>query len=238
VSAHSAGCMKSEMLQSFFTPGFASNNREDLRGVLLTFDDGWSAAIDEAGPLLEHHGWQATVFVTIDLLDRPHFLGRAALARLNPRVFRIGSHAMTHRMLSLLCEKEIKAELGDSKKQLEDLAGYEIDMLSIPNGAVDQRVRDVAAECGYRFVFDSHVAVERRGFNPLSIGRVAIKQNTPIEAFTRFLATGLARERMLRGLLGVPKNVLGLRRYEMLRKWVFERSAADGNDGGELNALS
>jgi hypothetical protein len=121
-------------------------------------------------------------------------------------------------MLSLLSDADIRAELSDSKRILEDAAGYEVDCLSIPSGAVDERVRRIASECGYRLVFDSEPRVNRSDDSPLAIGRVPLMATTPLSAFRRYVSQRFARERLRRALLGVPKRLLGLRRYEMLRR--------------------
>jgi peptidoglycan/xylan/chitin deacetylase (PgdA/CDA1 family) len=186
--------------------------------TFLTFDDGWLDTCDVGGPVLESRGARAIVFVTTDFIGKPRFLSRQQLSRLPANVFRVGSHAQTHRMLSLLSDEEIRGELADSKKFLEDAMGYEIDALSVPSGAVDGRVRRIANESGYRLVFDSEVRVNRRGDDPLSIGRVAIMHDTPLPAVCRYARGQLGRERARRAVLQFPKRVLGLKRYERLRR--------------------
>jgi peptidoglycan/xylan/chitin deacetylase (PgdA/CDA1 family) len=121
-------------------------------------------------------------------------------------------------MLSLLSEPDIRRELDDSKKALEDLTGYGVDALSIPSGAVDQRVRRIAAECGYRLVFDSEVRVNRRGDSPAAIARVAVTRLTLPHDFRRYVQGRVARERLRRAVLSIPKRILGLSRYEKLRR--------------------
>lgn len=212
-------CLRWEAVRSFYRP----NPQQSLAAgggfpVLLTFDDGWRDAVETGGPLLEQHGCQALIFVTTDFIDRLNSLSRAELSRLDRRTFRVGSHGRSHRMLSLLNDSEIRSELVDSKKLLEDLLGVEVESLSIPSGAVDRRVRCIAQEAGYQFVFDSEVRVNRRGGSPFEIGRVAVMRDTPLPVFRRYVRQQLARERLRRMVLGAPKRVLGLRRYERLRR--------------------
>lgn len=187
-------------------------------GVLLTFDDGWLDGVEVGGPILERYGCGALLFVTTDFLGKPRFLSRGDVGRLDPAVFHVGSHARTHRMLSQLNEDEIRSELSDSKKFLEDVVGYAVETLSIPSGAVDARVRRIAAECGYSYLFDSAVRVNRRGDSPMAIGRVAVMRDTSAAAFDRYLRHRLTRDRLRRAALDVPKRVLGLRGYERLRR--------------------
>jgi peptidoglycan/xylan/chitin deacetylase (PgdA/CDA1 family) len=190
-------------------------------GVLLTFDDGWFDGVHVGGPILERYGCRALLFVTTDFLGKPRFLSRADVGRLDPAVFHVGSHARTHRMLSQLSEAEIRAELSDSRKLLEDLVGYAVETLSIPSGAVDDRVRRIAAECGYAYLFDSSVRVNRRGDSAMAIGRVAVMRDTSPATLDRYLRQRLTRERLRRAALETPKRILGLRRYERVRRWLL-----------------
>ena len=215
-----AHCMRREALEATYGFGRSEQLPRSSSGypVLLTFDDGWRGVVEYGGPILELCRAQAILFVTYEYLNRRHFLSMREVSRLNQDVFQIGSHAMTHRLLSVLDEDEIRAELADSKRGLEDLVGSEVDSLSIPNGAVDQRVRRIAAECGYRFIFDSSVRVNRGRANPLSIGRLAVKRTTPIAAFRRFVQHRTGGEWWRRVMLATPKRLLGLRRYDVLRR--------------------
>lgn len=219
VTASAASFMTADELAPFYSPDRATTLRhENARHVLLTFDDGWADGVHVGGPVLRAAGAQAVLFVTTDFLGKPHFLTRPDLARLDPATFRVGSHARSHRMLSLLAEDEIRAELSDSKKFLEDALGYAVDAISIPSGAVDRRVRRIAAECGYRFVFDSEVRVNRRGDSPFAISRVAVMHDTPLDAMDRYANYRVTRERVRRAVLQAPKRILGLKRYERLRR--------------------
>lgn len=217
VAACGGGCMSWHDLKAFYD-GAAGAKPSPRYPVLLTFDDGWKDAIEQGGPVLEQNRAQAIVFVTTDFIGRQHFLSPGDVSKLDPARFRVGSHARTHRMLSLLSEVEIRSELSDSKKLLEDLVGCEVDALSIPSGAVDRRVRRIATECGYRFAFDSEVRVNRRGDEPIAIARVPIMHNTPTATFQRYVCQRVGPERMRRAVLSAPKRLLGLRRYEKLRR--------------------
>ena len=218
LSAVGGSCMTWGDVTSFYTGSPRPTRPAERFPVLLTFDDGWRDSVEVAGPLLEQHRCSAVLFVTLDFLGRRHFLSRADVSRIGTVALRVGSHARTHRMLSLLPEDEIRAELADSKKALEDLAGYEVDSLSIPSGAVDRRVRRIAAECGYRFVFDSEVRVNSPGDSALAIGRVAVMSGTALPVFRRYVHRRIGREKLRRTVLTAPKRVLGLPRYERLRR--------------------
>jgi peptidoglycan/xylan/chitin deacetylase (PgdA/CDA1 family) len=189
----------------------------DPRPVVLTFDDGWRESVDTAGPILESHGYEAMLFITTDLIGRPHFLARSQMDRLPRHVFRIGSHGRSHRLLSQLAERDIHEELAGSKAYLEDAMGCPVDALSVPGGACDDRVQHIAAEIGYRFMFTSRVQANARGQDARAIGRIAIRQSTSLDAFRRIVLQQLGRERLRQWFVQAPKRLLGDARYQRLR---------------------
>src|SRR6266550_545723 len=109
-------------------------------GVVLTFDDGWRGAVERAAPALAERRMPAFFFVATDMIDRRYFAGEAQWRALDSTLFTIGSHGVTHRMLSDLPSGEIRAELRDSRRRLEDLLDRPVRWLSLPGGAVSRRV--------------------------------------------------------------------------------------------------
>jgi peptidoglycan/xylan/chitin deacetylase (PgdA/CDA1 family) len=221
ISASGGWCLRAEQLRSFFSPVPEPEVFEQGFPVLLSFDDGWQESVETAGPILEAHASQAFLFVTTGFVGRSFFLDRRHLQNLPKSQFQLGSHAQSHRLLSLLPEDEIRAELRDSKAFLEDISGSTIDSLSLPGGAIDDRVRRIAQEVGYRFLFTSDIHVNTRQTSPLAIGRLAIKRNTSSADLRRYVRQQFVRERLSRSLLGAPKRLLGLARYEKLRRAVL-----------------
>src|SRR5207302_8119763 len=68
-------------------------------GVVLTFDDGWRGAVERAAPALAERGMPAFFFVATDLIERRYFAGEAQWRALDPTLFPIGSHRVTHRVV-------------------------------------------------------------------------------------------------------------------------------------------
>lgn len=65
----------------------------------------------------------------------------------------IGSHGMSHRLLTLLPGEDLLAELRDSRRRIGEVLGKEPRLLAYPNGERDGRVRDAARGAGYEFAF-------------------------------------------------------------------------------------
>jgi peptidoglycan/xylan/chitin deacetylase (PgdA/CDA1 family) len=61
----------------------------------------------------------------------------------------IGSHGCSHKIMTKLNSDEIRRELVNSKKLLEEKTDKEITLLAYPNGDHDSRVRQLAGKTGY-----------------------------------------------------------------------------------------
>jgi len=111
----------------------------------ITFDDAYVDVCDIAAPILEKHGFQATVFVTTDVVGMENTWNPKAnyfrrhmnwgqLADLMARGFEIASHGCSHRCMLKLPESEVQHEVVDSKKVIEDRLGVSVRTFSYPYG--------------------------------------------------------------------------------------------------------
>lgn len=199
----------------------AGAGRPDGSGLVLCFDDGWNGAVERAAPALAERRMPAFFFVTTGLVGRRFFASAAALRRLDPSLFTVGSHGVTHRMLSALPRDDVRAELGDSRRALEDLLGRPVDCLSVPGGAVNRRVIGLAEEAGYSYIFTSVVGTNPTAAGRRGIARIGVRRATDPATLRQWLAGGLRRERARAALLDVPKGLLGMRTYSRLRRFLL-----------------
>jgi len=88
-----------------------------------------------------------TFFVLGWVAERlPHLVRKIAA-----RGHEVASHGSSHRMCQPLSDAELRNELADSKRLLEDITGVEVAGFRAPNFSVDDRVLDLVQECGYRY---------------------------------------------------------------------------------------
>jgi peptidoglycan/xylan/chitin deacetylase (PgdA/CDA1 family)/GT2 family glycosyltransferase len=139
--------------------------------VMLTVDDGYEDFYQNGLPALLETGMKATVFVVVDRIGACSdwdaygpLRGLMTLPQLREVArhgIRIGSHTLTHRRLTQLPASEVRQELRDAKRKLEDLLGMPITELAYPFGDVNLRVRAEAEAAGYETGFTTNSGLNR-----------------------------------------------------------------------------
>lgn len=102
---------------------------------LLTFDDGLEDVFRVAYPVLKAREIPFTIFVPVDLLDTPGYISIEQLKEMakDPLVT-IGSHGVSHRVMTTLSVGEQELELVESKKTLQRIIGKSVDVYAYPHG--------------------------------------------------------------------------------------------------------
>jgi peptidoglycan/xylan/chitin deacetylase (PgdA/CDA1 family) len=137
------------------------------RSLVVTFDDGWSSTL-RAKPILDELGFPGTVFVVTRFVDSGAPLswfgidnGRDEdthgeylplqwddLRRLHATGWEIGSHTVTHPLLTTLDGDALAAELTGSRSRICEQLGS-CDSLAYPYGVADERVALAARAAGF-----------------------------------------------------------------------------------------
>lgn len=158
-------------------PRVVSLASQELEGVSITFDDGYSDTLTIAAKLLCANNLPFSVFVTAQniISGDSKYLDKSQLIELSqmPNVT-IGSHGYSHLHLAELSSEQVREELQQSKELLEDLTEKTIDTMSYPHGSHTAEVLTIAAELGYKFAATSNWGVYKVGSNPLEIPRIDV----------------------------------------------------------------
>ncbi len=129
------------------------------KAVALTFDDLYDNVVRHAIPVLQEHGVRATVFAITQTVGRgedrrlvvPGLFGvnESSLRDLVDAGLEVGSHTVSHRELTSLDDRALRAELSDSRHCLEDMLGVEVTSLCYPRGRFSPRVVRFVEAAGY-----------------------------------------------------------------------------------------
>ncbi|MBV9376914.1 MAG: polysaccharide deacetylase family protein [Alphaproteobacteria bacterium] len=116
--------------------------------VTTSWDDGHSADLRVA-ELLAAHGLKATFYVAFNHPNRKE-ISDGEIRMLYRAGMEIGSHTLTHRLLTGRPAAEVHHELKESRMRLEDIVGAPVTAFSYPQGAFTAVARAALAETGYR----------------------------------------------------------------------------------------
>ena len=135
------------------------------KNVCLTFDDGYDCFHRNVAPMLSSLRVTASVFVIADFIGKTNswdiklsykpfrHMNAEQIREVAAMGFEVGSHSCTHRDMTRLSPGEMKKELEDSKRFLEDLIGAEVDAFSFPFGRYNRATVETAFAAGYRRLF-------------------------------------------------------------------------------------
>jgi peptidoglycan/xylan/chitin deacetylase (PgdA/CDA1 family) len=157
------------------------------RAVIITFDDGNVSNYTLALPILQDFGFKATFFVTAGFIGKNGTMSWSQIRALQTAGMEIGSHTVTHRPPSLLDENEIRYELSESRRILEDGLGAPVKSVSSPTGFFNPLMRNIAKEVGYRALCFGRTGLASDRGDPFALNRIAIKRTIPEKQFANFL---------------------------------------------------
>ena len=111
------------------------------RTVALSFDDGFHDNYMNGFSLLLEKKRAAALFVVVDWVGRPGFMTWEEIRYLADAGITIGSHSLSHRWLpDISDDHDLRKEILDSKKILEDKLNREIRHFAYPVGGMNKRV--------------------------------------------------------------------------------------------------
>jgi len=209
------------------------------RYAAVTFDDALASFTENALPELESRMIPVALFVVTGKLgqesDWEHYwehyydtvspiMTSTQLKTIADKVM-IGSHTVTHPMLSDLSEADVKRELKESRTALERIVGRDVTLFSFPYGDFSDDSVRWCAEVGYKRVFTmlpSLVSSDREEF---VLGRVSTE---PTDWPLEFRLKLLGAYHWLPFAFAVKYKILRFFGAHRKRRRVFERAPQQG----------
>lgn len=84
----------------------------------------------------------------------------------------IGSHTITHPILTRVSDDRLATELVESRARLEAALNHGVDLFCYPNGDYDSKVRDEVARAGYACAVTTEAGFNDKRSDPLSLKRI------------------------------------------------------------------
>lgn len=153
--------------------------------VGLSFDDGYSDVADHALPVLERHGFTATVFLPTGVIDgsqklswyddQPPMLTWEQVRALDRAgTLRFGAHTVTHPNLTAIDDDAARREIAGSKAALEARVGHPVTTFCYPAGLFGARERGLVAEAGFGLATSCEPGVNTPDTDPLALRRLQV----------------------------------------------------------------
>jgi len=150
------------------------------RNVMITFDDGEMNNFKNVFPVLKGMGWGAYFFIVAKRVGKKGYMGLNELKQLHDAGMTIGSHGLTHEILTNLLDSQMEEELRASKENLEINLKIPIDTLSIPRGFCNDKVIETAYRLGYQKVF---ISGRPAWLKSTCFSRIPVKSNWSLGRF-------------------------------------------------------
>jgi peptidoglycan-N-acetylglucosamine deacetylase len=138
--------LREAVLKKVGVPREIFRGNENRKTVALTIDTGvgGSDGIEQLLQLGEHYGVTFTFFITgCWVLENPELTQEIARTGHS-----IGNHTLTHLNLGTASEQEVRREIGETQRILQEVLGWEPFLFRKPQYAGGERITQLAGEYG------------------------------------------------------------------------------------------
>ena len=119
------------ILLSFSSVLFSYSLTQPIKAAIITFDDGMLSQYTHAKTILDKYIFKATFYIICNSVDKENRMNWNNIQILEEEGHEIGSHSMNHKRLSKLSEEEMKYEIIQSKRCLQE-NGFNVTSFSFP----------------------------------------------------------------------------------------------------------
>jgi peptidoglycan/xylan/chitin deacetylase (PgdA/CDA1 family) len=204
---------------------------------VVSFDDGHRSNYEQAFPILERFRVKATFFVLAGCIGKSaNYMSWTQVREICAAGHHLQSHGWSHRILTQCGASELNHELTDSKHEIEQRLGVEVDSISAPGGRWNARVAEACARAGYRHLYHSNSWASARSLEGLSLrGRLMVTRKLEPEELERAMRTRGMRRLLLQARYSTKEGIrsaLGDRLYHKIWCWLTNWDPEDGMEVG------
>ncbi|MDQ0875573.1 peptidoglycan/xylan/chitin deacetylase (PgdA/CDA1 family) [Paenibacillus sp. V4I3] len=144
------------------------------RPVLLTFDDGYANNAEVAMPILQRHGFPATLFLSPGFIGQPGYLSWPQVQKLSAAGWDIAPHGMTHPHLPRLSIEQQREEITESRRRIEQALGKSANVFAYPYGEYNEDTLKILQEEAYSYAFTTKEGYASSNQSPYELSRIVV----------------------------------------------------------------
>lgn len=156
------------------------------RPILITFDDGDVDVYENAFPIMEKYGFKGVFYLVSNFVGQPNYISVEQVQEMAAAGWEIGSHSMNHIDLVKSPDHQ-RAEIVESKEQLESLLGVPVKTFAYPFGKAGSAAVDYVRFAGYIAAMGLGYTAEQGEGNLFFLQRWEVQSNFDIKAFIGYL---------------------------------------------------
>ena len=194
--------------------------------VIISFDDGHISNYTKAYPILKKYNFPAIFFVVAGRVGLSDTLSWNNMKEMIENGMEVGSHTLTHPCPSKLTDEELRYELSESKKILEENLGKDILFLSSPTGYYNPSIKTIARHIGYQAVCLGQTRANDLYSDAFALRRISIKRDYDLSMFKSIVElqpTVILTKRIKELSREVLRTVLGCNNYEIIKSSILKR---------------
>jgi len=149
--------------------------------IAITFDDGYKDNYTYAFPVLKKYNLPVTIFIIVNEIGRPQadrLSWEEIKAMQDSGLITFGSHTIgPEPLINIKSKEEVKRQISDSKKILEEKLARKINFFSYPEGMFDAGIRQLVIDAGYLAAVSTKPGKQYPADDVFVLKRVRISEN-------------------------------------------------------------
>lgn len=156
--------------------------------MIITFDDGYRDVYEKAFPMLKKYNIKANLYIISGYIGGEKYLTEDMVKELaNSPLIEIGSHTITHSVLTKVSKEEVEKQLIESKNYLEKLTNKKVESMAYPTGAYNEKVKK-AVEKYYKYALSIEEGKEKpKELNTYELKRLYMHRDYTLDKFIELI---------------------------------------------------
>lgn len=162
--------------------GLIKDKKKIPAGTLaITLDDGYKDNYIYAFPVLKKYNLPAAVFIIVNEVARPQNdrLSWEEIKEMQSSgLITFGSHTLgPEPLINIKSEDELKRQIRESKKILEEKLGRPVNLFSYPEGRFNEKIKKLVIDAGYKAAAATNPGKKFANDDAFALKRLRISEN-------------------------------------------------------------